>query len=155
MRGKQAPKRRIDADPMYNSTNVAKLINYVMYSGKKSTAQKIVYGAFDIIKEKTKKDPLEVFETALRNVSPTLEVKSRRVGGANYQIPIQVRAERRTQLAYRWLLVAARGKKGQAMKEKLASELIAASDNQGEAVKKKADVQRMAEANRAFAHFAR
>lgn len=140
---------------MYSSLNVAKLINYVMYDGKKSTAQKVVYGAFDIIKEKTKKDPLEVFETALRNISPTLEVKSRRVGGANYQIPIQVRAERRTQLAYRWLLVAARGKKGQPMKEKLASELIAASDNTGEAVKKKADVQRMAEANRAFAHFAR
>src|SRR3989338_1116887 len=155
MRGKQAPKRKINADPMYSSLNVAKLINYVMYSGKKSTAQKIVYGAFEIIKEKTKKDPLEVFETALRNISPTLEVKSRRVGGANYQIPIQVRAERRTQLAYRWLLVAARGKKGQPMKEKLASELIAASDNTGEAVKKKADVQRMAEANRAFAPFAR
>ncbi len=155
MRGKQAPRRKIDSDPMYSSTNVAKLINYVMYDGKKSTAQKIVYGAFDIIKDKTKKEPLEVFETALRNVSPTLEVKSRRVGGANYQIPIQVRADRRIQLAYRWLLAAARGKKGQAMKNKLASELIAASENQGEAVKKKADVQRMAEANRAFAHFAR
>jgi small subunit ribosomal protein S7 len=155
MRGKQAPKRKIEADPKYHSLTVAKLINSIMYDGKKTTAQKIVYGAFDVIEAKAKKNPLEVFETALRNVSPTLEVKSKRVGGANYQIPMQVRAERRTQLAFRWLLTAARSGKGKPMKEKLATELLNAADNQGEAVKKKADVQRMAEANRAFAHFAR
>ena len=129
MRGKKAPHRTILADPKYASTNVAKLINCVMYDGKKTTSQKIVYGAFDIIAEKTKKEPLEVFETALRNVMPTLEVKSKRVGGANYQIPIQVRAERRIQLAYRWILTAARAGKGKAMAVKLASELLAAADN--------------------------
>ncbi len=155
MRGKQAPRRKIGTDPKYSNMGVAKLINYIMYDGKKSTAQKIVYGAFDRIAEKTKKEPLEVFETAIKNVSPLLEVKSKRVGGANYQIPMQVRAERRMQLAYRWLLVAARAKKGKPMMVKLADELLLAAENQGDAVKKKMDVQRMAEANRAFAHFAR
>lgn len=155
MRGKQAPRRKIGIDPKYASLSVAKFINYVMFDGKKTTAQKVVYGAFDRIKEKSQKEPLEVFETAVKNVSPLLEVKSKRVGGANYQIPLQVRAERRMQLAYRWLLIAARAKKGKPMAEKLADELMLAADNQGEAVKKKMDVQRMAEANRAFAHFAR
>jgi len=155
MRGKQAPKRSILPDPKYARTDVAKLVNAIMYGGKKNTAQRVVYGAFDLIAEKTKKDPVEVFEEAMKNVSPTLEVKSKRVGGANYQIPMQVRAERRTQLAFRWLITAARGVKGKPMAEKLANELIAASQNTGDAVKKKQDVQRMAEANRAFAHFAR
>lgn len=155
MRGKQAPRRKIGTDPKYANMGVAKFINYVMYDGKKTTAQKIVYGAFDKIQEKTKKDPIEVFENAIKNVSPLLEVKSKRVGGANYQVPLQVRAERRMQLAYRWLLLAARSKKGKPMNVKLADELMLAAENQGEAVKKKMDVQRMAEANRAFAHFAR
>jgi len=126
-----------------------------MYGGKKSTAQKIVYGAFDIIEAKTKTPAIDVFTNAYNNVAPMLEVKSKRVGGANYQIPMQVRAERRTQLAFRWLLLAARSKKGKPMAEKLAGEIMAAAENQGDAVKKKQDVQRMAEANRAFAHFAR
>lgn len=155
MRGKQAPRRNVSSDPKYASPVVAKLINYVMKDGKKSTAQKIVYGAFDIVEEKTKKPSIEVFTAAMNNISPLLEVKSKRVGGANYQIPMQVRAERRTQLAFRWLLLAARAKKGKPMAEKLAAEILAAAENQGDAVKKKQDVQRMAEANRAFAHFAR
>ena len=155
MRGKQAPKRHILPDPKYNSPVIAKLINSIMYDGKKSVAQKVVYDAMQIIEEKTKKPAIEVFTEALKNVSPMLEVKSKRVGGANYQIPIQVRAERRTQLAFRWLLTAARSKKGKPMAQKLSSEILAAAENQGEAVKKKQDVQRMAEANRAFAHFAR
>lgn len=143
------------SDPKYSSQVVAKLINVVMYDGKKSTSQKIVYAAFDIIEEKAKKPAIEVFTEAMNNVSPLLEVKSKRVGGANYQIPMQVRAERRQQLAFRWILLAARGKKGKPMAEKLAAEILAAAENQGDAVKKKQDVQRMAEANRAFAHFAR
>ena len=155
MRGKQAPKRKILSDPKYSSQVVAKLINVVMYDGKKSTSHKIVYAAFDIIEEKAKKPAIEVFTEAMNNVSPLLEVKSKRVGGANYQIPMQVRAERRQQLAFRWILLAARGKKGKPMAEKLAAEILAAAENQGDAVKKKQDVQRMAEANRAFAHFAR
>ncbi|MFZ2804600.1 MAG: 30S ribosomal protein S7 [Patescibacteria group bacterium] len=155
MRGKQAPKRKILPDPKYQSPVVAKLVNYVMYGGKKSTAQKIVYGAFDIIEAKTKQPAIDIFTTAYNNISPLLEVKSKRVGGANYQIPMQVRAERRTQLAFRWLLLAARSKKGKPMAEKLATEIMAAAENTGDAVKKKQDVQRMAEANRAFAHFAR
>jgi small subunit ribosomal protein S7 len=155
MRGKQAPKRHILPDPKYASPVVAKLINSVMKGGKKSTAQKIVYGAFDIVEAKLKTPAIDVFNTALNNISPLLEVKSKRVGGANYQIPMQVRAERRIQLAFRWLLLAARSKKGKPMAEKLANEILAAAENTGDAVKKKQDVQRMAEANRAFAHFAR
>jgi small subunit ribosomal protein S7 len=155
MRGKQAPKRKILSDPKYASPVVAKFINYVMKGGKKSTAQKIVYTTMDTLEAKTKKPAMDVFNEAMKNVSPMLEVKSKRVGGANYQIPIQVRAERRTQLAFRWILTAARSKKGKPMAEKLANELLAAAENQGDAVKKKQDVQRMAEANRAFAHFAR
>ena len=155
MRGKQAPRRPIGVDPKFSSTSVAKFINYVMKDGKKATAERVVYDAFEKIAEKSKQEPLAIFETAVKNVSPTLEVKSRRVGGANYQIPLQVRAERRMQLAYRWILTAARLKKGRPMAEKLAEELLLAAENQGEAVKKKQDVQRMAEANRAFAHFAR
>lgn len=155
MRGKQAPKRKILPDPKYNSTVVAKLINCVMSDGKKSTSQKVVYDALQIVEEKAKKPAIDVFNEAMKNVSPMLEVKSKRVGGANYQIPIQVRAERRIQLAFRWLLTAARTKKGKPMAIKLSSEILAAAENLGDAVKKKQDVQRMAEANRAFAHFAR
>ena len=155
MRGKQAPKRKILNDPKYNSPVVAKLINCVMSDGKKSTSQKVVYAAFDLIEAKAKKPAIDVFTEAMKNVSPLLEVKSKRVGGANYQIPIQVRAERRNQLAFRWLLNAARSKKGKPMAVKLSNEILAAAENLGDAVKKKQDVQRMAEANRAFAHFAR
>ncbi|MFA6099902.1 MAG: 30S ribosomal protein S7 [Patescibacteria group bacterium] len=155
MRGKQAPRRSVLPDPKFTSIVVAKFINYVMEGGKKSTAQRIVYQALDKVEAKAKKPAMEVFDEALKNVSPLLEVKSRRVGGANYQIPLQVRADRRQQLAFRWIITSARSKKGKPMAEKLATEILAASENQGDAVKKKQDVQRMAEANRAFAHFAR
>lgn len=155
MRGKKAPKREVANDPKFDNQLVAKLTNYLMYSGKKSIAQNIVYKAFEHIEEKTKKPALEIFDEAMKNVSPLLEVKSKRVGGANYQVPLQVRAERRIQLAFRWILTAARGRKGKPMYEKLAFELMEAAQNQGDAVKKKLDVQRMAEANRAFAHFAK
>jgi small subunit ribosomal protein S7 len=155
MRHKPAPKRVITPDPRYNNVVVAKFINYVMRGGKKATAQKVVYSAFDKIKEQTKQDPLDVFDRAMKNVQPSVEVKSKRVGGANYQIPIQVRGERRVSLGFRWVIAAAEAKKGRPMAEKLAAELIAAANNEGDAVKKKMDVHRMAEANRAFAHFAR
>jgi len=155
MRGKKAPRRKIINDPKYGLPLVGKFINYVMNSGKKQTAQRVVYQAFDIIEEKTKKPPMEIFDEAIKNVSPLLEVKSKRVGGANYQVPLQVRAERRVQLAFRWIIAATRAKKGRSTAEKLAQELMLAADNEGDAVKKKQDVQRMTEANRAFAHFAR
>jgi small subunit ribosomal protein S7 len=155
MRGKQAPKRVIRPDAKYNSQTVAKLINYVMRDGKKSIAQKIVYGALEKVSDVAKKDPIEVFEEALKNVMPQVEVKSRRVGGANYQIPLPVRGERRLSLGFRWIIEAADAKKGRSMAEKLASEIVAAANSEGDAYKKKMDVHRMAEANRAFAHFAR
>ncbi|HTK04822.1 MAG TPA: 30S ribosomal protein S7 [Candidatus Eisenbacteria bacterium] len=155
MRGKAAPKRVIAPDPKYNNVVVAKFINYVMRGGKKATAQRVVFDAFEKIAEQTKLDPLDVFDRAMKNIQPAVEVKSKRVGGANYQIPIQVRGERRVALGFRWLIAAAEAKKGRPMSEKLAAELVAASNNEGDAVKKKMDVHRMAEANRAFAHFAR
>ncbi|MFA6588046.1 MAG: 30S ribosomal protein S7 [Patescibacteria group bacterium] len=154
MHGKQAKKRIIKPDTKYKSVAIAKFINYVMERGKKSVAQKIVYSALDLVAEKTGKKPLDAFELAIRNVSPVVEVKSRRVGGANYQVPIEVRGERKMALAYRWLLEAARNKKGKPMHEKLATEIIGSINNEGDAIKKKQDVHRMAEANRAFAHFA-
>jgi len=154
-RRKKREKRIIPPDFVYNNIVVSKFINQVMKKGKKTIARKIVYGAFDIIKEKTKKEPLEVFEKAISNVSPFLELKPKRVGGATYQIPTEVREERKLALAIRWILNAARAKKGKPMKEKLSEELILASNNEGAAIKKKADIHRMAEANRAFAHFAR
>lgn len=155
MRGKQAPRRSITPDPKYGNLYIAKLINSIMYDGKKSVAQKVVYDALDLIGEKTKENPLDVFDRAMKNVMPSLEVKSRRVGGANYQVPMSVRGERRYVLAYRWIITAARSKKGRPMADKLAEELVAAGNNEGDAIKKKLDVQRMAEANRAFAHFAK
>lgn len=154
MRGKQAPKRKIELDPKYDNVVLAKLINLIMLKGKKSIAQSVVYGALDFIKEKSKKDPIEVFEKAMSNVSPVLEVKSRRIGGANYQVPIEVKGDRKIALAMRWIIGASRSRKGKAMKEKLAQELLDASEKQGDAMKKREDVHRMAEANRAFAHFA-
>jgi small subunit ribosomal protein S7 len=145
----------VGPDMKYNSTKVEKFINSVMWDGKKSTARKVVYDAFDIIQEKTKAEsPLEVFETALRNVGPAMEIRSRRVGGANYQVPREVRPERKQALAYRWILQAARARKGMPMANRLAEEIIAASNNEGPAIKKKDDTHKMAESNKAFAHFA-
>ena len=142
-------------DFRYNSTKVEKLINYVMHDGKKQVARKVVYDAFGLLKEKTGNDnPLEVFDRALKNVCPTTEVRSRRVGGANYTVPREVRAERKLTLALRWLVEAARGRKGVPMHIKLAEELVAAAKNEGPAVQKKLNMHKMAEANRAFAHFA-
>jgi small subunit ribosomal protein S7 len=154
MRGKQAPKRKLKPDPKYNNTTVERFINLIMRRGKKTTAQRVVYGALDIIAEKTKKDPVVLFVQAIKNVSPLLEVKSRRIGGANYQVPIEVRGDRQETLPMRWIIEVARKRKGAPMGQKLATELIDASNKQGEAMKKREDVHRMAEANRAFAHFA-
>ncbi len=154
MRGKKITKRIIQPDSVYDSAMLAKFINQIMRRGKKNAAQKIVYGAFDIIKEKTKKEPLEIFELALKNASPVLEVKPKRIGGATYQVPTEVRTDRKITLATRWLIQAAKKKKGKPMKEKLAEELLNAANNTGSAIKKKEDTHRMAEANRAFAHFA-
>lgn len=153
MGSKKIKKRDIVPDPVYNNVTVAKFINQVMRKGKKTIARKIVYGAFDIIREKLKKEPLEIFEEALKNASPLLEVKAKRIGGATYQVPIEVKGERRLTLAMRWIINAAKAKKGKPMKEKLSEELIDASKGIGAAVKKKEDTHRMAEANRAFAHF--
>ncbi len=146
-------KRDVLPDPMYNSKVVTKLINNVMEDGKRGVAQKICYEAFDIIKEKTGKEPLEVFEEALNNVMPLLEVKARRIGGANYQVPIEVRPERRQTLGLRWLLIAADNRGEKYAREKLANELLEAANNTGAAVKKREDIHKMAEANKAFAHY--
>ncbi|HQB85246.1 MAG: 30S ribosomal protein S7 [Parcubacteria group bacterium ADurb.Bin247] len=146
-------KREIQPDVVYNNIEVAKFINHIMERGKKSVARKIVYDCFDIISSK-KKDPLETFQAAIANVSPTMEVKSKRVGGATYQVPVPVSKDRRFSLATRWIVDASKAKKGKPMKEKLADELLNAAANTGVAVKKKEDVHRMAEANKAFAHFA-
>jgi len=153
-RRKKIKKYPVNPDSVYNEITVAKFINQIMRRGKKTIARKIVYGAFDIIKEKTKKEPLEVFETALRNTSPLLEVKSKRIGGATYQVPVEVKGSRKLTLAMRWIIQGAKQKKGKPMKEKLAEELMNAVNNTGWAIKKKSDTHRMAEANRAFAHFA-
>ena len=146
-------KRDVLPDPIYNSKVVTKLINNIMLDGKKSVAQKIVYGAFDIIKEKEQKDALEVFETALNNIMPVLEVKARRIGGATYQVPLEIRAERRQTWGLRWLVLYARKRHEKTMAEKLAGEIIDATNQNGGAYKKKEDTHRMAEANKAFAHY--
>ena len=146
-------KREVLADPVYNSTVVTRLINNIMLDGKKGTAQKIVYGAFDIIKEKTGKEPLEVFNEAMANIMPVLEVKARRVGGATYQVPIEVRPERRQTLGLRWLTTYSRARGERTMKERLAGEIMDAVNNSGASVKKKEDTHKMAEANKAFAHY--
>ncbi len=155
MRRKIKNRNIVDPDMVYNSTKLSKFINIVMQDGKKETARKSVYKAFDIIKEKTgNPNPLEVFDTAIKNAGPMVEVRSRRIGGANYQVPREVRPERRTALAMRWIIGAARSKKGAPIDEKLAEELILASKNEGIAVKKRDDTHKMAESNKAFAHFA-
>ena len=153
MRKRQATKRDVLADPIYNSKLVTKLINRLMLDGKKGVAQTILYDAFDIVKEKTGNEPLEVFEKALANIKPALEVISRRVGGANYQVPIKVRADRIQALGLRWLVQYARLRNGHSMAENLANEIIDASNGIGASVKKREDTHRMAEANKAFAHY--
>ena len=153
-RRREVPKREILPDPKFGNQDVAKFVNVLMLSGKKSIAESIIYGAFEHIKTKSGKDPLEVFATAISNCKPMVEVKSRRVGGANYQVPREVRPERRMALALRWIITGARKQKGVPMHKALASELILASKEEGNAVKKKEDTHKMAEANRAFAHFA-
>jgi small subunit ribosomal protein S7 len=155
MRRRIKNKNILKAESVYESVKVSKLINYVMDSGKKTVARKVVYDCFNEIKEKAKtENPLEVFETALKNTAPAMEVRSRRVGGANYQVPREVRPERQRSLSMKWIVEAARSKKGKPMAEKLAEEIIAASKNEGEAVKKRENTHKMAEANKAFAHFA-
>lgn len=155
MRKKHIYKKNRVGDPVYERIDLSRFINYIMKDGKKSIAEKVVYDAFKNIKEITKEDPILVFQKAIENASPVLEVASKRVGGANYQVPREVRPERQFILAVRWIIGAARSKKGKPMAKKLADELIAASKNEGTAIKKKQDTHRMAEANRAFAHFAR
>ena len=147
------PKREVLPDPLYNSALVTKLINGIMLDGKKGVAQKIVYGAFDIVKEKTGKNPLEAFTEALNNIMPALEVKARRVGGATYQVPIEVRPERRQTLGLRWLTAYAGKRNEKTMKERLAGEIADACNNLGAAVKKREDTHKMAESNKAFAHY--
>lgn len=147
------PKRRVPPDIKYDNVHVAMFINRMMYGGKKSTAQQIMYTAFESIEERMKKDPVEVFEQALRNVTPTVEVKPRRVGGSTYQVPVEVPHNRALSLAMRWILQNARARSGRGMHEKLAAEIMDAASGQGASVKRKDDAHRMAEANRAFAHF--
>ena len=155
MRGKPAPKRDIEGDSKYSDITIAKFINYVMEDGKKSVAESIVYDAFEIIKEKAKQDPRHVFNKAIKKVSPLVEVRGKRVGGANYQVPFQVRGERRYFLGCNWIITAAYDRRGRSMAEKLATEILDASNGEGNAYKKREAVHRMAEANKAFAHFSR
>ena len=152
-RKRKAPKKLAVIDPKYKSTIIPKLINSIMYDGKKTIAEKIIYDAIEKIKSKSKDEPLNVFNDAINNIRPTVEVRSRRVGGATYQVPVEVRAKRRTALAMRWIVEAARNRKEKSMPARLAAELKEAKDGKGSAVKKKEDMHRMAEANKAFAHF--
>ena len=152
-RRREVTRREILADPKYKSTLVAKFINKVMEQGKKSVAERILYHAMEIIQERTKEDPLKVFEKSVGNVKPVIEVKSRRVGGATYQVPQEIRPERRTALAIRWLIAYAQERSEKSMEEKLAAELLDAANNRGGAIKKREDVHKMAEANKAFAHY--
>ena len=155
MRKKRIYKKYYTADVVHGRIDLGRFINYVMKDGKKSVAEKVVYDALDKVKEMTKEEPMVIFEKALENTAPMLEVKSKRVGGANYQVPMEVCPERKFVLSLRWIIGAARSKKGKGMAIKLAEEIVAASKNEGNAIKKKQDMHRMAEANRAFAHFAR
>ena len=153
MRKRRATKRDVLANPIYNSKVVTKLVNHIMKDGKKGTAQNIIYDAFDIVKEKTGEEAMVVFEKAMNNIKPALEVKSRRVGGANYQVPVEVKPDRAQALAFRWLAQYARLRNGHSMAENLANEIIDASNGTGASVKKKEDTHKMAEANKAFAHY--
>lgn len=152
-RRRVAAKRRILPDPVFNDTTVAKLINDLMYGGERAIAEKIVYGAFELMENRAKEDPVKVFRKAIENVQPLVEVKSRRVGGSTYQVPVEVRADRRLALALRWIIGAARSRGGKTITDRLANELIDAAANRGTAVKKREDVHKMADANRAFAHY--
>jgi small subunit ribosomal protein S7 len=149
----RADKREIIPDPKYSDLVVSKFMNSIMYEGKKSVAENIVYGAFDVLEQKTRRNPVEMFHEALKNVMPTIEVRSRRVGGATYQVPVEVRPERRQALAIRWIITAARGRNENTMVDRLSNELLDAANNRGTAVKKREDTHRMAEANRAFSHY--
>lgn len=153
MRKRRAEKRNVLADPIYNSKIVTKLINRVMLDGKKGTAQTILYDAFEIVKEKTGKEPMEVFEKAFENIKPALEIRSRRIGGGSYQVPVEVRPERQQALALRWLVQYAKTRNGKGMAENLAAEIIDAAEGTGGAVKKREDTHKMAEANKAYAHY--
>ena len=153
MRKRRAEKRPLIADPKFNDLVVSRFVNNIMIQGRKNTARKIVYDAFDIVAERSKMDPLEVFKKAMQNVAPVLEVRSRRVGGATYQVPVEVREERRVALAIRWIKTYAKSRRDNSMAQRLAAELMAASKGEGSSVKKREDVHRMAEANKAFAHF--
>lgn len=152
-RRREVPKRKVLPDPKYQDRMVTRFISVIMRDGKKSTAERILYGSFDVIEQKTRNDPLAMFRRALDNVRPRIEVKSRRVGGATYQVPVEVRPERATSLAMRWLASYARSRDGKSMREKLASEIIDAANERGESVKKREDTHRMADANKAFAHY--
>jgi small subunit ribosomal protein S7 len=152
-RRREVPKRKINKDPKYHDWLVAKFTNCLMLSGQKSIAESIVYGAFDIIEERISDDPLKVFKAAVDNVKPQVEVKSRRVGGATYQVPVEVRSERRLALSIRWIISFARGRGEKSMRERLAAELLEAANNRGNAIKKREDTHRMAEANKAFSHY--
>ncbi|NUN12708.1 MAG: 30S ribosomal protein S7 [Myxococcales bacterium] len=152
-RRREVPKRKINKDPKYNDWLVAKFTNSLMLRGKKATAEAIIYGAFDIVEGRIKDDPLKIFKKAIENVKPQLEVKSRRVGGATYQVPVEVRSERKIALAIRWIINYARSRGEKSMREKLAAELIEAANNRGSAIKKREDTHRMADANKAFAHY--
>jgi len=153
MRRRRPEKRSILPDPVYQDVGVARFVNYLMERGKKGLSESILYGAFDIMKAKTKSDPLELFKKAIENVGPIVEVKSKRVGGATYQVPVEVRNARRQALAYRWIISFAKKRSQKTMSEKLAAELIGAANNEGGSIKKREDTHRMAEANKAFAHF--
>ena len=153
MRKRRAEKREVLADPIYNSKIVTKLINQIMLDGKKGTAQTILYDAFNIVKDKTGKDPMEVFDAAFQNIKPALEIRSRRIGGGNYQVPVEVRPERQQALALRWLVQYAKTRNGKGMAENLAAEIIDAAEGTGGAVKKREDTHKMAEANKAYAHY--
>jgi len=153
MRKRRAEKRRLEPDPQFKDILVTRFVNNLMLDGKKNTSRKIVYGAFDIMAEKTKKEPLEIFRKAMSNVAPVTEVRSRRVGGATYQVPVEVREDRRIALAIRWIKQYAKARRDKTMAQKIAAELLAAYNGEGASVKKKEDTHRMAEANKAFAHF--
>jgi len=155
MRGKQAPVREIEGDVKYNDKSVAKLINYLTQDGQKTVARKTVYDCFDIIKKETKQDPRHIFNKAMKKVAPLVEVRGKRIGGANYQVPFQVRGRRRFLLGCRWIINAARSRSGDAMSKRLASEILEAAEGEGAAVKKREEVHKQAEANKAFAHFAK
>lgn len=152
-RRREVPKRESLPDPIYGSTLISKFVNYMMVKGKKSVAEGTFYGSLEIVKERTKDDPVKIFRKAMDNVKPVLEVKSRRVGGATYQVPVEVAQERRTSLAIRWIILNARSRGEKTMRERLAAEILDASNNRGGAIKKKEDTHRMAEANKAFAHY--